>query len=53
VHEVLENLETQETEVQDRNGRWFTLRVKPHKTADKKIDGAVLVVMDITHLTKR
>jgi two-component system CheB/CheR fusion protein len=53
VHEVLENLETRETEVQDREGRWFTLRVKPYKTADKKVDGAVLVVIDITHLKKR
>ncbi|HEY2094034.1 MAG TPA: PAS domain-containing protein [Thermoanaerobaculia bacterium] len=53
VHEVLENLETRETEVQDREGRRFTLRVKPYKTADKKVDGAVLVVIDITQTKKR
>ncbi|HEV8431955.1 MAG TPA: CheR family methyltransferase [Thermoanaerobaculia bacterium] len=50
--EVVENLETREIEVSDRNGRWYTLRVRPYKTAEKKIDGAVLVLIDITHLKK-
>ena len=51
--EVVENLETREIEVSDRNGRWYTLRVRPYKTAEKKIDGAVLVLIDITHLRKQ
>jgi two-component system CheB/CheR fusion protein len=33
--------------VQDRNGRWFALRVHPYKTLDNRIDGAVLVLVDI------
>jgi len=51
--EVVENLETREIEVSDRKGRWYTLRVRPYKTAEKKIDGAVLVLLDITHLKKQ
>lgn len=53
VRDVVENLETREIEVQDRAGRWYALRVRPYKTAEKKIDGAVLVLIDITHLKKR
>ena len=40
-------------EVQDRTGRWYSLRVRPYKTAEKKIDGAVLVLIEITHLKKQ
>jgi two-component system CheB/CheR fusion protein len=53
VLDVVENLETREIEVQDRAGRWYALRVRPYKTAEKKIEGAVLVLIDITHLKKQ
>ncbi|MBL9186204.1 MAG: PAS domain S-box protein [Opitutaceae bacterium] len=36
-----------EREVRDRDGRWFLLRVRPYLTAERKIDGAVIVLMDI------
>jgi two-component system CheB/CheR fusion protein len=48
VSEVIENLSGQEKEVQDRDGRWFLLRVRPYMTLDNKIDGAVLLLVDIT-----
>ncbi|HEY2322156.1 MAG TPA: CheR family methyltransferase [Thermoanaerobaculia bacterium] len=48
--DVVENLATREVEVRDREGRWFSLRVRPYKTAEKKIEGAVLVMVDITAL---
>jgi two-component system, chemotaxis family, CheB/CheR fusion protein len=43
----IENLSTIEKEVQDREGRWFTLRIRPYRTMDHKIDGAVLLFLDI------
>ncbi|MCA1600406.1 MAG: PAS domain S-box protein, partial [Acidobacteria bacterium] len=48
VSEVIENLAGQEKEVQDRDGRWFLVRVRPYMTLDNKIDGAVLLLVDIT-----
>jgi two-component system sensor histidine kinase DegS len=36
-----------EREVQDQDGRWHALRVRPYLTLDHKIDGAVLVLSDI------
>ncbi|OWK43133.1 chemotaxis protein CheB [Fimbriiglobus ruber] len=37
-----------EQEVRDRNGRWFSMRLRPYRTPDNHIDGAVLVFVDIT-----
>jgi two-component system CheB/CheR fusion protein len=48
ISEVIENLAGQEKEVQDRDGRWFLLRVRPYMTLENKIDGAVLMLVDIT-----
>src|SRR5262249_3770838 len=48
---VIETLEKKEVEVQDGEGLWFSLQIPPYRTADDKIDGAVLVLNDID-LTK-
>jgi two-component system CheB/CheR fusion protein len=50
IRDVLDTLGTKEVEVQDTNGRWYNLRVRPYKTQDNKIDGAVLAVVDINAL---
>jgi len=47
VSRVIETLETSEREVQDRKGHWYSLRIRPYKTVDNKIDGAVLVLVDL------
>lgn len=49
-HEVLETLGTRELEVQDREGRWYLLRVRPYRTSDNKIEGLVVVLLDIDQL---
>jgi len=33
--------------VQDREGRWYTLRIRPYRTVDHKIQGAILLFLDI------
>ncbi|HLY63265.1 MAG TPA: PAS domain S-box protein [Terriglobia bacterium] len=37
-----------EQEVQDRQGRWHTLRVRPYKTNDSRIEEAVVTLVDIS-----
>jgi two-component system CheB/CheR fusion protein len=34
-------------EVQDRAGRWYSLRVRPYRTMENQIEGAVIVLVDI------
>jgi len=50
--EVLESLGTREMEVQDREGRWHLLRVRPYRTSDNKIEGLVVVLLDIDQLRR-
>ena len=45
--EVIASVREQEYEVRDKGGRWYSLRVRPYMTLDKKVDGAVLVLVDI------
>jgi two-component system, chemotaxis family, CheB/CheR fusion protein len=45
--EVVDTLTACEREVRDRQGHWYSLRIRPYKTVDGKIDGAVLIFMDI------
>jgi two-component system, chemotaxis family, CheB/CheR fusion protein len=45
--EVLDTGRSVEREVQDREGRWYSLRIHPYRTTAHTIDGAVLVVIDI------
>ena len=52
LHHVLETLETQEQEVQDREGRWYLLRVRPYRTFENKIEGLVVVFLDIDQLRR-
>lgn len=50
--EVLDTLAPREMEVQDREGHWYLLRVRPYRTTENKIDGVVLVLLDIDQLRR-
>jgi two-component system CheB/CheR fusion protein len=47
IGEVIDNLNVREIEVQDREGHWYSLRVRPYRTSENKIEGAILVLVDI------
>jgi len=50
--EVIRTLNLKNQEIQDRDGHWYDLRIRPYRTMDNKIDGAVLVLVDIDHLKR-
>ncbi|MDZ4676568.1 MAG: chemotaxis protein CheB [Oligoflexia bacterium] len=50
VSDAIDSMKSQELEIQDRKGHWFRLQVRPYKTVDNKIDGAVLALVDIDSL---
>ncbi len=52
IAEVIEEVQVRERDVRDHDGRWYTLRVHPYRTADNKIDGAVVVLVDIDRLKR-
>jgi two-component system CheB/CheR fusion protein len=47
IADVVETLVVRESEVQDRDGRWYRLQIRPYKTTDNRIDGAILSLVDI------
>jgi two-component system, chemotaxis family, CheB/CheR fusion protein len=52
IREVLDNLVPQQLELQDREGRWYSVRIRPYRTSENRIDGAVLVFVDIDQLRR-
>ncbi|PZO18974.1 MAG: ATPase [Leptolyngbya foveolarum] len=49
---VTDSLEAQEKEVQDAQGRWYQLRIRPYQTAEKQTEGAVMALVDIDHIKR-
>lgn len=47
VLDVIDSLVTKELEVRDKDGHWWSVRIRPYKTTDNKIDGAVVALVDI------
>lgn len=47
IAEVIDTVSLREREVQDKDGRWYFLRIRPYMTMDNRIDGAVIVIIDI------
>lgn len=52
ISEVIRNVQESEREVRDTKGRWYSLRVRPYISLDNKVDGAVLVLVDISALKR-
>jgi two-component system CheB/CheR fusion protein len=49
---VVDTVVPHEEEVKDREGRWHRLRIRPYTTVDKKIDGAVISIVDVDVLKR-
>ena len=53
ISDVITTVRPAERDVRDdRDGRWFSLRAHPYFTIDNKVDGAVLVLVDIDLLKR-
>lgn len=52
IAEVIDTMTVKEEEIQDESGRWYSLRVRPYRTVDNKIDGAVLILVEIDVLKR-
>jgi len=50
--DVIATVREREQEVRDKEGRWYSLRARPYMTLDNKVDGAVLVLVDINDLKR-
>lgn len=44
---AIDTVAAQERELQDRQGNWFSLRIRPYRNVENRIDGAVVALFDI------
>jgi two-component system CheB/CheR fusion protein len=52
VRQVLDSLVPKESEVQNTLGKWYIMRIRPYRTLDNIIEGAVVTFSDITEMKK-
>jgi len=52
VQQVLDTLVPVEIEVKSRLGKWFVLRIRPYRTLENVIEGAVITFFDVTEMKK-
>ena len=50
VRRAIEDLSVESLELQDNLGHWYSVRVRPYKTLDHRIDGAVIVFTEIDEI---
>jgi len=50
IRDVIESLAPKEWEVRDQEGRWFRMQIRPYRTTDNRLDGAVLSFVDVNVL---
>jgi two-component system CheB/CheR fusion protein len=50
VLDVINTLTAKEMDVQDVAGRWYSLRIRPYRTVDRRIDGVLMALVDITYM---
>ena len=49
---VIDTLTIKEREVQDNDGKWYSIRIRPYKTTENKIDGVVITLINIDELKR-
>jgi two-component system, chemotaxis family, CheB/CheR fusion protein len=52
IGEAINKTGGKEMDVRDHQGRWYRLSIRPYRTADNRIEGAVLAVVDVDPLKK-
>ena len=47
ISHVIDSLQIEEFDVEDANGRWYCMRIRPYRTFDNKIDGVIIVLLGL------
>ncbi|TCV85403.1 chemotaxis protein CheB [Sulfurirhabdus autotrophica] len=52
VADVIDSVSPREITLQDVDGHWFAVRIRPYKTMDNKIDGAIITFIDVDEMKR-
>ena len=47
-----DTMSPREVEVRDKDRRWFSMRIRPYRTTENRIEGVVVVLVDIDSLKR-
>jgi two-component system CheB/CheR fusion protein len=50
IKSVTDGMSSKEWEVKDQDGRWFRMQIRPYRTTDNRLEGAVLSFVDVNAL---
>ena len=50
--EVIDSVKSEVFELQDQQGHWYSVQIRPYKTLDNKISGAVIAFLDVDEMKK-
>lgn len=50
VRDVVDSMSSKELELQDNNSHWHSVRIRPYKTIDNRIDGVVITFVNVDTL---
>ncbi|MES2206192.1 MAG: chemotaxis protein CheB [Pseudomonadota bacterium] len=53
IEEVTTSLQVSMRAIQNPKGRWYMLEIHPYRTGDNKIDGSVIVMLDINEIKRK
>lgn len=48
IRQVIDHVTPLERDLQDRDGNWYALRIRPYCNIDNRIEGAVLALLDVS-----
>ncbi len=52
IFEVIHDLTAKEWDVEGPEGRWLRMQIRPYRTTDRRLDGAVLTFLDVDRLKR-
>ena len=52
VQKVIETLRSEDREIQDQAAHWYSVSIRPYRTSDNRIDGAIVIFFDIDVLKR-
>jgi two-component system CheB/CheR fusion protein len=52
INAAIDSGKTHQHQLKGSNGRWLSLRIHPYRTADKEIQGAMLILVDVHDLRR-
>jgi two-component system CheB/CheR fusion protein len=47
ITEAIDTMSVKECEVRDQQGKWYSMRIRPYKNLENKIDGAVIALFRV------